>query len=159
MPHCFVLNCKNRTGYTFSKNVRYYSFPRNPKLRSEWLTACQKDENRKITHERICEIHFSSDCFEHKMTKPRSTHVASKVAYKLKIGSVPTEFLDLPSKRQKLLHFSEKRNDQEAGSLKKSICSGIPTYSELVGSTESNFEENTTLQSIDDMESTTITER
>ncbi|XP_072764052.1 uncharacterized protein [Anoplolepis gracilipes] len=136
MPSCFVKNCKNRTNVLFRKKVRYFSFPKDPEIRIKWLEACQKDKNYEIKSERVCEVHFSLDCFENKMTKG----TVPKLKYRLKPGSVPTELLQLSSKRKKIIHIVGTDNIGNAKLSKKSVCPGIPTYAELIECTYKEIE-------------------
>ncbi|XP_011700993.1 PREDICTED: uncharacterized protein LOC105457806 [Wasmannia auropunctata] len=122
MPSCFIKNCKSHTNYVFNKCVKYFSFPQDPELRLKWLEACRRDGNFKVTHERVCEIHFSSDCIEYRTSKPRSAHISPKIVRTLKKGSVPTELLDLPNKKRKLLHSFESTCNVDAGPSQKSVC-------------------------------------
>ncbi|XP_024883869.1 uncharacterized protein LOC112462372 [Temnothorax curvispinosus] len=121
MPSCFVKNCKNRTNVLFIKNVKFYSVPKDPELRIKWLEACQRDKDCMMKCERVCEVHFLSNCFEEQMTK-------RKLKRKLKAGSIPTELLQLPKERQKRIHTNNTNN---AGP-EKSVRTAIPTYAELV---------------------------
>ncbi|XP_071573354.1 uncharacterized protein [Temnothorax nylanderi] len=73
--------------------------------------------------ERVCEVHFLSNCFEEQMTK-------GKLKRKLKAGSIPTELLQLPKERQKRIMHTNNTNNN-AGP-EKSVRTAIPTYAELV---------------------------
>lgn len=65
---------------------------------------------------RICEIYFTSDCFEDKLTKPRS-NVKPHMIHRLIQGSIPTLFLNLEKRREKKTYnywtLSANNGDQE----------------------------------------------
>ncbi|XP_018308510.1 uncharacterized protein [Mycetomoellerius zeteki] len=137
MPTCCVKNCKNRTSSAFYNNVVFYSFPQDADLRRKWLEACGKDLNHQIKHERVCGVHFKPEC----VLKSQSTLVKPRIRYLLKRGSVPTELLELPNIRQKRYWSHQSCTADE--STKKSFCSGIPSYTELVAYAKTVDEKDT----------------
>ncbi|XP_071576361.1 uncharacterized protein [Temnothorax nylanderi] len=77
------------------------------------------------------------------MTKPRSEGIVPHVKRRLKKGSIPTEFLNLPNDRHKRLYPFEKSYDSNGVEpSQKSVRSGIPTYAELIGCTKNSIEKD-----------------
>lgn len=108
----------------------FYTFPKDIDLCRKWLEACGKNVNSQIKHERVCEVHFKAECIESQLAKPQSNKIQARVIRRLKKGSVPTEFLNLPSGRKKRLHSYPQSCINELP--KKLIRTGVPTYAELV---------------------------
>ncbi|KYN06230.1 hypothetical protein ALC62_02822 [Cyphomyrmex costatus] len=103
MPTCCIKNCRNRSSCVFSDNLMFYTFPKDTDLCRKWLKACGINVNSQIKHERVCEVHFKTEHIERQLTKPRSNRI-QRVIKRLKKGSVPTEFLNLPSGRKKRIY-------------------------------------------------------
>ena len=43
MPGCSVKSCKHWNGNTKNKNIKYFSFPKDPVLAEKWIGACAND--------------------------------------------------------------------------------------------------------------------
>ncbi|XP_011883397.1 PREDICTED: THAP domain-containing protein 1-like [Vollenhovia emeryi] len=100
MPVCAVPNCQNRSRCFLQKeNIKLYQFPQEPDVQQKWLEACgRKEGDIKLRKAAICEMHFTPDCFENKLTQPRSQHVEPRMIRRLKKGSLPTLYLILGKK-------------------------------------------------------------
>lgn len=42
MPTCCIVNCKNYTQYNGTRDIKYFSFPKDIAVRQQWLNACGK---------------------------------------------------------------------------------------------------------------------
>lgn len=78
---CCAYNCTQRC--TSSSNISFHSFPKNPDLLKEWLTAIRRKNFEPSIYSRICSNHFTEESFE--------TSGWSCVP-KLKIDAVPSIF-------------------------------------------------------------------
>ncbi|KYN03089.1 hypothetical protein ALC62_06078 [Cyphomyrmex costatus] len=106
MPGCAVLNCKSRSRCLFEKEgITFFYFPKDTYLKQKWLESCgRKPGDKKLIAARICSIHFTSDCFEDKLTKPSRSNVKPRMIRRLIQGSIPTLFLNLEKRRQKKIY-------------------------------------------------------
>lgn len=52
MPGCAVKFCPNWNGNTKHKGIKYFRFPKDPQLVSQWLKACGKD-NVNLKHGKL----------------------------------------------------------------------------------------------------------
>ncbi|XP_071567395.1 uncharacterized protein [Temnothorax nylanderi] len=122
MPSCYIQNCTNRT---VTKNIKFFQFPKEPVVLQQWLKACGKNEGEiKTNSATVCSAHFDESCFEMVWTKPRQKNIPAKQILRLKKGSIPIKFLNLEKKRKRTREDDNKRI--------KTLCTGIPTYGELV---------------------------
>jgi len=53
MPSCFVDGCRNNTTSGKNNNIRYYSFPKSPVMKSKWLEACGKSPSRNVKYGKL----------------------------------------------------------------------------------------------------------
>ena len=57
---CSVAFCSGKP----RDKLAYYCFPKNPRKRQEWITACDRDSDFSPSQaSRVCEVHFSVDDF------------------------------------------------------------------------------------------------
>lgn len=63
---CCVAMCKSNAiiSKKLGDNVRFFTFPKDVKLRREWVKRCFCPENFDPTNKRICSKHFKPDDFE-----------------------------------------------------------------------------------------------
>lgn len=52
-----------------SPNLAYFVFPKNPKVREQWIKACKQKGLEKVKVPRICELHFREEDFETDMNE------------------------------------------------------------------------------------------
>lgn len=55
-----------------------------------------QNSEKKLLLATVCEVHFTTDCIEEHLTQLRKPDVPQRLIRRLKEGSVPTEFLQLP---------------------------------------------------------------
>ena len=65
---CVIDSCRYVPGRS------YHFFPSNPEIRAEWLKACDLKHDLKITTHRVCENHFTSDCYKHTFGNKKQLH-------------------------------------------------------------------------------------
>ena len=55
---CAVSTCKSPNG------ISYFRFPKETEKQKIWIDKCQREDQIKIKSARICETHFSDECFQ-----------------------------------------------------------------------------------------------
>jgi len=48
MPSCCIKNCDSRTCQSDSKEINFFTFPKEATIRQQWLNACGENENFKV---------------------------------------------------------------------------------------------------------------
>ncbi|CAL1672406.1 unnamed protein product [Lasius platythorax] len=139
MPSCCIKNCDSRTYQSDSKEINFFTFPKEATIRQQWLNACGENENFKVESARIYSKHFDSNSFVMKWTKPRSKETPAKELRRLKPGSVPSKMLILERKentKEKRKDMSQNESSFEQNKKIKvnhiSTRTGIPTYTKLI---------------------------
>ncbi|XP_030757989.1 THAP domain-containing protein 2-like isoform X2 [Sitophilus oryzae] len=63
---CAVAICKNNSKIVKQSGepIRFFSFPKDPNIRTEWIRKCFRKHEFSVDHARICSKHFKSDDFE-----------------------------------------------------------------------------------------------
>ncbi|CAH1406768.1 unnamed protein product [Nezara viridula] len=63
---CSVAMCKSNAiiSKKLGDNVRFFTFPKDVKLRREWVKRCSRSEKFNPINKRICSKHFKPDDFE-----------------------------------------------------------------------------------------------
>lgn len=83
---CVVRSCPSPGG------IRYFSLPKDPEVLESWIEAgASREDLTSRKQARICEMHFSEDCFERDL---RNELLNLPLRRLLKKGSVPTLYLD-----------------------------------------------------------------
>lgn len=66
---CAVLGCNNSYNYKgrnskIKQKVRFLGFPKDPKLRKQWVIFCGRMDNFITNSSRICAEHFTNDDYK-----------------------------------------------------------------------------------------------
>ncbi|KAF2878709.1 hypothetical protein ILUMI_27461 [Ignelater luminosus] len=98
---CSVGPCKSHGGKT--KGVSFFSFPRNPQIRHEWIRKCNRPVKINADHARVCSLHFLPSDYERNL-KAELLNIPCRK--RLKPNAVPSlllsvftkETLEIPNK-------------------------------------------------------------
>ncbi|XP_060085556.1 THAP domain-containing protein 5-like [Ylistrum balloti] len=87
MVQCVAINCTNRSG----QRVSLFAFPKDDKLRNAWTVKLKRQDFVPTKHSRLCQIHFSPECFS------KDPRISESIGYepkclRLKTDAVPTIF-------------------------------------------------------------------
>ena len=89
MVFCAAINCSNNS----KSSISMFKFPKEQKLRREWLTKMKRKSFQVTKHSRVCADHFTKDCFKQNLLARNSLGSAFKPRrLDLKKGAVPTIF-------------------------------------------------------------------
>ncbi|KAL1509992.1 hypothetical protein ABEB36_004652 [Hypothenemus hampei] len=102
---CSVANCKSNHAKAKKDGeiIRFFTFPRSPLTRKQWVRLCHRKNNFNPLNKRICSKHFDSNQFEDLIHAKLTNSVCSK----LKKTALPTLFL--PNKTEKVNSERNKR--------------------------------------------------
>ncbi|KAL1488760.1 hypothetical protein ABEB36_010800 [Hypothenemus hampei] len=90
---CAVYGCdSDNQCKDFSKNIRFFTFPSNPKFASAWKTACCRKDKFNVKTSRVCDKHFKEIDFE-KNLKHELLGYKPKNFRGLKPNAIPSQFL------------------------------------------------------------------
>lgn len=66
---CSVAICKNNSKKALEsgQKLSFFYFPKDPKIRKEWVRKCYRKDVWDVTNKRICGKHFKLEDFEDKM--------------------------------------------------------------------------------------------
>ncbi|KYN18150.1 hypothetical protein ALC57_09551 [Trachymyrmex cornetzi] len=116
MPTCCVQNCTNHAFYTDRKDIVFYRFPKEEKIRRQWINASGRKEGT-IKFDSVynkydvilCSLHFDDNCFITQWTQP--TKNPARQMKRLKDNSIPTKMLLLGKKRKTMSDSKKKRTN------------------------------------------------
>jgi len=90
MVLCAVATCNNRSGR--NKNVAFFCFPKNSKLRRAWIYKCWRKKYRPSQHAKVCEHHFIDSDFILSRSFAASLGYNEKFRLQLKPDAIPSIF-------------------------------------------------------------------
>lgn len=66
---CSVAICKSNSkkAKETGENIMFFSFPKDPEVRKEWIRKCYRKDSFSVENKRVCSKHFKSDDFEDEM--------------------------------------------------------------------------------------------
>lgn len=64
MPCCAVLKCGTYSRKTKGSNVIYHPFPKDPDLRKDWISKCERKNSFNVELARVCSKHFLNTDYE-----------------------------------------------------------------------------------------------
>jgi hypothetical protein len=115
MPHCAVAVCKSPSG------VSYHRFPKDPKLRKVWVSACRRQDYFNEDKARVCENHFQSTDFERDL-RNELLHLPTRKI--LKKGAFPTiNLLPNQNKRPATSTREERLSKRIRKEIVEDLCS------------------------------------
>ncbi|KAG8179471.1 hypothetical protein JTE90_029277 [Oedothorax gibbosus] len=97
MPdRCCVTNCKSNYKSTKGVYVSVFKFPKDERLKSEWMRKIPRQDFEPSQRSVVCEKHFHDDCIIRYDEILRNGEICrfQRKNPKLKPGSIPTIFLD-----------------------------------------------------------------
>ncbi|XP_069671079.1 uncharacterized protein [Periplaneta americana] len=118
MPRrCCVPHCKsNYTLKGVTEYVTCFTFPKDYTLRKKWVSNISREDWTPSDTAVVCIKHFEPDCIQREVSYQDSKGVQRVFVYdrpKLKIGSTPTIFKDLPTCVSEKLPFKKRKNPEE----------------------------------------------
>ncbi|KAG8182237.1 hypothetical protein JTE90_024170 [Oedothorax gibbosus] len=124
MPdRCCVTNCKSNYKSTKGVYVSVFKFPKDERLKSEWMRKIPRQDFEPSQRSVVCEKHFHDDCIIRYDEILRNGEICrfQRKTPKLKPGSIPTIFPGCPSYcsepepvKRKSRDEKLKKNDDES---------------------------------------------
>ncbi len=102
-------------------DVSYFRFPRDPELQREWCIKCKRQDVINTKNARICELHFTADCFERDL---KNELLGLPPRKRLKKMSVPT-LLDLNQKNTGATDRDARHSRRQQSRERSAILSSI----------------------------------
>ncbi|XP_066137733.1 uncharacterized protein [Euwallacea fornicatus] len=92
---CSVMGCESKANVARKMGyvLRFFSFPKNPSLRHQWLRLCYRPKNLETDRgsKKVCSKHFHTDQFEDEI----EARIKGILPKRLKKNAIPT--LNLPN--------------------------------------------------------------
>ncbi|XP_066259681.1 uncharacterized protein [Euwallacea similis] len=92
---CSVMGCESKANVARKMGyiLRFFSFPKNPSLRHQWLRLCYRPKNLETDRgsKKVCSKHFHTDQFEDEI----EARIKGILPKRLKKDAIPT--LNLPN--------------------------------------------------------------
>ncbi|XP_045139372.1 THAP domain-containing protein 3-like [Portunus trituberculatus] len=148
MPsQCAVFGCSNEKTIVGEKNIRYFRFPRDEKLRKVWINVCRRSDKINSKNAVVCSEHFTSEDYIDDM-KSRLLGIESPRNKRLlKNEAVPSLLPNGTSTKEISIERTERANKRnQHRSVEKMLCDKISNPS---GSSEVDIsdEDDTATQS------------
>lgn len=66
---CSVAYCKSNAikSKKCGEKIKFFTFPKDPVLKEEWVRLCKRNDNFDATYKRICSRHFKTEDFENSL--------------------------------------------------------------------------------------------
>lgn len=81
---CSVAICKNNAikAKQMGEKIIWFTFPKDPKIRKEWVKRCYRKDKWDPKNKRICNKHFKQDDYEDQMQAKLMNVTARKLKKK-----------------------------------------------------------------------------
>ncbi|XP_040574387.1 uncharacterized protein [Lepeophtheirus salmonis] len=150
---CVVIGC--RSGYNLKKNethsevkedISFHRFPKDQILREKWIRNLSRKNYTPSSHSVLCSKHFDVQDFEQQYLYQNPKELNSKnikCSNKLKQGSVPSKFPNLPKETKTLTPSRSERATSSARHQRQL---------ERLNTQAKEFYQKNNIQSLDDLE-------